>query len=285
MFLHKHIAIENKLLLQILNVFRVISCSFVYAKSVTHKLNLKRSKWGVENLARKCWCSHESILVIVFKHRPRIWLRWVYDLVNLTHDFVNRRVVGFVATWIPASLSFVEEVPDAFQFVICQRKCVHLSSVIQMCQVCQTILQLHHSIFYNLQNQCRSCTENKKNSWCDFQGLRDDARLSYSLSEVKNRSVNIESVAFFCWECHLRLKRIVFFVVNIENGYRLLELRFVKGQELDQKIFVSHDQLPLRNSWSASRYSASVSNRRPWITRGNCLLVLGLAFSVLVLII
>ena len=53
MFLHEHVTIEDELLLQILDIFRVISCSFVYAKSVTHKLDLERSKRSVENLTGK----------------------------------------------------------------------------------------------------------------------------------------------------------------------------------------------------------------------------------------
>ena len=41
----------------------------------------------------------------------------VHDLVDLAHDFVDRRVARLVSTWIPTTLGLVEEVPDAFQSV------------------------------------------------------------------------------------------------------------------------------------------------------------------------
>ena len=54
MFLQKHTMIKHELIFQILNVFRIVSGLFVYAKRICHEFYLKRSKWRVKNLAGKC---------------------------------------------------------------------------------------------------------------------------------------------------------------------------------------------------------------------------------------
>ena len=61
------------------------------------------------------------------------------------------------------------------------RKKSLIRSVIQKCQVCQSILLSHHNIFCSQQIHKKSCLESEKNSWCDSQEWKDVVVLFCSL--------------------------------------------------------------------------------------------------------